>query len=239
LSQAVENKRRTPSKARSAATVETILEAVAQILESGSANQFTTNRVAERAGYSIGTLYNYFPNKQSLLRALVQRETHKQESALRRLLESQPEVPTEALIRRILRSALRPFDERRGLQRVMMGLLFSERDIVDSAMAVGERLMPLLNGRLGAARSASVRDGNSITVDVTLGSVIGAIMTVGRRDPSALQSPEVEDELVRLLTHGLRLSSGSSHPVTDDADKPELCASRLRDRPRGRTPKRS
>lgn len=211
MSQAVEKKRRTPSQARSTATVATILEAAAQILESGRTGVLTTNHVAERAGYSIGTLYNYFPNKQSLLRALVERETDRQERALRHLIESQPEVPMEVLIRRILRSALRPFDDRRGLQRAMMGLVFTERDIVESAMAVGERLILLLDGRLG---SATVRPGSAVACDVTLGSVIGAILAVGRRDPSALQSPEAEDELVRVLAHGLRLSDhgqGAGH----------------------------
>jgi AcrR family transcriptional regulator len=64
--------------------VETLLEAAAQVFErEGMAA--TTNRVAERAGYSIGTLYQYFPDKQALLYTLAERHLDRAEEALRAL----------------------------------------------------------------------------------------------------------------------------------------------------------
>lgn len=51
-----------------------ILEAAAQVLEASGLAGFTTSAVAERAGVSIGTLYQYFADKGSLLRALAERE---------------------------------------------------------------------------------------------------------------------------------------------------------------------
>ena len=62
--------RKKPTQPRSRVTVEVILEAAAHILATKGYEAFTTNRVAERAGVSIGSLYQYFPNKQSLLAAL-------------------------------------------------------------------------------------------------------------------------------------------------------------------------
>ncbi len=62
--------RKMPTQSRSRVTVEVILEAAAHILATKGYEAFTTNRVAERAGVSIGSLYQYFPNKQSLLVAL-------------------------------------------------------------------------------------------------------------------------------------------------------------------------
>ena len=181
--------------------METLVEAAAQILEAGDVARFTTNRVAERAGYSIGTLYNYFPNKQALLRALVEREIRRQEARLQRLLAAEPALPTETLVRRMLRSALRPFEQRRGLQRAMLGLLLTERDIVVSAAEVGARLLHELTERTGYAGGA---DADRIARDATLGAIIGAATLLGQRDPALLQTQAVEDELVRLLLHGLR-----------------------------------
>ena len=66
--------RRTPKQARSRATVEAIVEAAAQVLERKGPEGLTTNGVAERAGVSIGTLYQYFPDKQALLLAAARRE---------------------------------------------------------------------------------------------------------------------------------------------------------------------
>jgi AcrR family transcriptional regulator len=65
--------RKTPVQQRSTATVEAIYEATVQVLLSAGAERLTTVRVAERAGVSVGTLYQYYPNKQSLLFAVLER----------------------------------------------------------------------------------------------------------------------------------------------------------------------
>ena len=67
--------RKRPLQARSQDTVEAIVEATARILESRGHAGFTTNAVAQRAGVSIGTLYQYFPNKEAVIGALIARET--------------------------------------------------------------------------------------------------------------------------------------------------------------------
>ena len=65
--------RKTPVQARSAASVEAILEATVQVLLSVGKERLTTTRVASRAGVSVGTLYQYFPNKSALLKAALKR----------------------------------------------------------------------------------------------------------------------------------------------------------------------
>ena len=65
--------RKTPVQARSAASVSAILEATIQVLLSVGKERLTTTRVAARAGVSVGTLYQYFPNKSALLQAVVKR----------------------------------------------------------------------------------------------------------------------------------------------------------------------
>jgi AcrR family transcriptional regulator len=66
--------RKAPLQRRSAETVAVILEAAARILERHGFEGFNTNAVAERAGVSIGSLYQYFPNKDALLSGLIERE---------------------------------------------------------------------------------------------------------------------------------------------------------------------
>lgn len=69
--------RKRPRQARSVATFEAILEAAARILESLGFAGFNTNAVAELAGVSIGSLYQYFPSKESLIVELIRRERAK------------------------------------------------------------------------------------------------------------------------------------------------------------------
>ncbi len=76
------NQRRSPKQARAKATWEAIVEAAAQILERGGPSALNTNAVAERAGVSIGTLYQYFADKQSILLAAAEREARRNEPGL-------------------------------------------------------------------------------------------------------------------------------------------------------------
>ena len=71
--QAVLEPRKTPVQARSVASVDAILEATLQVLLQVGKERLTTTRVAARAGVSVGTLYQYFPNKSALLQAALKR----------------------------------------------------------------------------------------------------------------------------------------------------------------------
>ena len=65
--------RKTPVQARSAHTVEAIQTACIQVLIDGGLERLSTTRVAARAGVSVGSLYQYYPNKQSLLAAVLEK----------------------------------------------------------------------------------------------------------------------------------------------------------------------
>ena len=65
-----ENTRRTPKQERARATVDAILEATAQLLVAEGTGRVSTNRIAKRAGVSVGTLYQYFPDKNAIIRAV-------------------------------------------------------------------------------------------------------------------------------------------------------------------------
>lgn len=68
------NPRKMPSQPRSTHTVEAIIEGAAHILEQHGLDGYTTNAIAARAGVSIGSLYQYFPTKDAVTVALIERE---------------------------------------------------------------------------------------------------------------------------------------------------------------------
>lgn len=78
--QAAPGLRRQPSQARAQQTMQTLFKAAAQILDKEGEGGLTTNKVAAAAGFSIGTLYQYFPSKEVLVRAMA---TRGQEMALK------------------------------------------------------------------------------------------------------------------------------------------------------------
>jgi AcrR family transcriptional regulator len=81
--------RKSPVQARSAASVDAILEATIQVLLRVGKERLTTTRVALRAGVSVGTLYQYFPNKSSLLQAALKRHLDEVTEAVERVCREQ------------------------------------------------------------------------------------------------------------------------------------------------------
>jgi AcrR family transcriptional regulator len=89
--------RKEPRQARSAELVGAILEAAAQVLATEGAQRFTTARVAEKAGVSVGSLYQYFPNKAAILFKLQSDEWRRTSDLLRVILEDAQRPPLERL----------------------------------------------------------------------------------------------------------------------------------------------
>jgi AcrR family transcriptional regulator len=81
--------RKLPIQVRSAASVDAILEATIQVLLSVGKERLTTTRVASRAGVSVGTLYQYFPNKSALLQAVLRRHLEEVIEAVERVCREQ------------------------------------------------------------------------------------------------------------------------------------------------------
>lgn len=111
--------RKLPRQERSAATVEAILIAGAQILERDGLAGYTTNAVAERAGVSIGSLYQYFPNKQALTVALLQRSAHELEARLTHRLEEIEGSPFEEGLRALIEAGVDHQLARPALERIL------------------------------------------------------------------------------------------------------------------------
>ena len=95
--QAQISSRKRPKQARSTELVAAILEAAAQVLAKEGAPRFTTARVAERAGVSVGSVYQYFPNKAAILFRLQSDEWRGTSELLRVMLEDVQRPPLERL----------------------------------------------------------------------------------------------------------------------------------------------
>jgi AcrR family transcriptional regulator len=81
--------RKSPVQARSAASVDALLEATVQVLLRVGKERLTTTKVASRAGVSVGTLYQYFPNKRGLLQAVLKQHMEEVAGAVERVCREQ------------------------------------------------------------------------------------------------------------------------------------------------------
>src|SRR6201996_4952250 len=103
--------RKRPVQARSAASVDAILEATTQVLLSVGKERLTTTKVALRAGVSVGTLYQYFPNKSALLQGALRRHLDQVTAAIERVCSEQkgrtPRQMATALITAFLEAKMK------------------------------------------------------------------------------------------------------------------------------------
>jgi AcrR family transcriptional regulator len=89
--------RKQPKQARAVDLVAAVLDAAVQVLAQEGAQRFTTARVADRAGVSVGSLYQYFPNKAAILFRLQSDEWRQTSELLRNILEDVQQSPPERL----------------------------------------------------------------------------------------------------------------------------------------------
>ena len=134
--------RKTPSQARSRETVAVILRAAAQVFARHGYAAGTTNRIAERAGVSVGSLYEYFPNKDALLVALMAEHIREGEALL---LRTAADLPTgsytlRAVVHRFVTAMVALHDRDAALHRVLFEQTPLPRPIRDLLDAVEGRV---------------------------------------------------------------------------------------------------
>ena len=96
-SQPVLEPRKSPVQARSAVTVDAILKATVQVLLRAGKERLTTTRVARRAGVSVGTLYQYFPNKTAMLKAALTRHVEEIAETIEQVCREQNGNPLDQM----------------------------------------------------------------------------------------------------------------------------------------------
>lgn len=100
------NPRKRPTQARARGTVEALLIAAAQVLIQFGYEGTTTARVAARAGVSVGSLYQYFPNKEALVAGLIEREAAELVEAVRSSLRSRASSTLEDCMRGVIHATI-------------------------------------------------------------------------------------------------------------------------------------
>lgn len=98
--------RKLPQQDRSKFTVDAILTATAHILTEEGYDKASTNRIAERAGISIGSLYQYFPNKESLIAALRARHVNSMMAVIESKLRDLFDAPIAVVLPKIVKASL-------------------------------------------------------------------------------------------------------------------------------------
>jgi AcrR family transcriptional regulator len=206
--------RRSPTQARARATIEAIFEATARIIERDGIAALNTNRIAERAGLSIGTLYDYFPNKDAILITMARRRLAQDEFLVRQAIAAPGPNENASVVRRAVRAMVTLQKDRPKVRRAIMAVHLANgfghehaRPFQEIAELVAQRNAQLLGEKVSALRGPPLF--------VVTRAVIGVIRAAFEERSQLPGTTELEDELVRLVEGYLGALPMANTPLLD------------------------
>ena len=154
--------RKQPRQARSQVTVDAIFEATIQVLLAEGLQRLTTIRVAERAGVSIGTLYQYYPNKQALLFGVLQRHLMRVGDTVEQAAIAAHHTPLASMVRAVIEAFVNAKTERIDEARALL-VVAAELDSRELVQTGAGRVRDLLTTLLATATDAQFDDLTTVT----------------------------------------------------------------------------
>ncbi|MBB5606484.1 MULTISPECIES: TetR/AcrR family transcriptional regulator [unclassified Janthinobacterium] len=199
--------RKMPRQARSKATLDAIFEATIQVLVSDGPRRLTTTRVAGRAGVSVGTMYQYFPHKQSLFYALNERYLEALAHEVETACQAQHGAPIGQMVEALVTSYWNAKTARPEVTRALY------RSVVELD---NESLIAAFSRRVDMASAAMLASTSDLpfhdlpTVNLTLlATVFGTVRNVFERNLSGPEAEAVHKQLILMCIAYLKLSASA------------------------------
>jgi AcrR family transcriptional regulator len=191
--------RKRPRQARAQATVHAILEATVQILDGEGLDAATTTRIAEVAGVSVGSLYQYFSHRDAILNALQDREFDRALGFMQEVLaEGNLEKTPRETVTAVVRGLARLYGQAPGLHRVLAieGLRVAKADRVH---AFDLRVVNIIRHFLTATTAPIRRTNLDAAAFVAFQSVRATMLAGLLERPPGLDEVAMQAELVDLV----------------------------------------
>lgn len=206
--------RKSPRQARSAATVEAIHQAAIQVLLADGVARLTTTRVAQRAGVSVGTMYQYYQHKEALLFALVSLQLEQIRMAMEAAAAALAGKPLDQIADGLSAAWLAAKTEDIVGSRAIYGVA-AEFDIVDMTRVAAERLIEAVETALLSASDRAV-DRPRAAAFTLLALMGGAVRTVLERGAAEAELAILRAELpiaCRAYLASVSTPAGTIRPV--------------------------
>ncbi len=204
--------RRRPKQARAEFALDSILEAAARTLEAHGKAGLTTQRVADTAGFSIGAIYQYFPNKDGLVEALARRELERLTAMMKEALAQPAPFGTGLNARRMIRAVAAFIGDRPRLY----GILRAEWADAPPDTPIGIGMLRYFEMISSALNRENPELGKRIACDearfVLFRAISGVVLATAMERPQYLGTDAFEDEMVRLILGFLNYELGPDTP---------------------------
>lgn len=219
--------RKTPRQERSRDTVAAILAAAARVFAASGYARSTTNHIAQRAGVSIGSLYEYFPSKDAILVALTEQHVDEAEHALAaRLIQMRStELPLDEVVHALVQVMVDLHARDPGLHRVLFEQAPLPPRLLQRVLALETTMaaeVAALLERYGFARddaTVAARMGVEVLESLTHRLVLHEVADARRNDAAALVEEQVREISLLLMSYLERKRFGAASSAADQRSR--------------------
>jgi AcrR family transcriptional regulator len=203
--------RKMPMQTRATVTVGAICEATIQVLLSQGADRLTTTRVADRAGVSVGTLYQYYPNKQSLLFAVFEDHMDNVAGAVESACAEACHKPMPEMIRRVVEAFV---DVKMQRADISVALYKVAPDVGGPALVkrTGQRLRKAIEAMLLTASDQKLAP-DRFAIDMMLSAMSGAMRSALEAGASPAMFRKLRGHLVLMCQSYMAACTGTVSTV--------------------------
>tara|TARA_B100000378_G_scaffold249564_1_gene223019 strand:- start:82 stop:714 length:633 start_codon:yes stop_codon:yes gene_type:complete len=199
--------RKKPRQARAAVTVDAIFEAAIQLLVSGDPQRLTTTRVAERAGVSVGTMYQYFPHKQALIYALNERYLEALAARIEAMCLRHRGATLDEMVTALIETYFAAKTERADVTRA---LYRSVNELDNEALIANfaARVDAATTAMFASARDAAITDIESVNLTLVT-TIFGAVRNAFERRLDSAATERLKHQLVLMCRAYLEAVAGA------------------------------
>lgn len=192
--------RKQPRQARARALVDAVVEATEKVLAEEGAEGLTTTRVAEVAGVSVGSLYQYYPSKESLIAAVIERRIEDDVRWMDTVLPQLAGQPLRVIVRQCLERVVPLFRAETALYRAILAHMesVSRDDVVAAMVAEGTRRFAAMLGRMPIAPDSADR-----AAWIVVTALVALVRGAAHERPALLDDPGFIDDLERMTVRYL------------------------------------
>jgi AcrR family transcriptional regulator len=194
--------RKQPRQVRAELTRQRILTAAAHVFGEHGYGAGTTNRIAERAGISIGSLYQYFPNKDAILAELLVRHLDDGMAIVERVQRGQLPGPIEEIIRVFVRGAIESHLGEPRLLRMLREQAPQTNELLEKVERMKSSLIAYMRALLDG--HAEVRVADTDTASRLIVTTVELVVHQLVADHEPVDTGKLENELVAMLTRYVR-----------------------------------
>ncbi|BAZ14716.1 transcriptional regulator [Calothrix sp. NIES-4071] len=189
--------RKLPQQERSKETVEAILIATTHILVESGHESTNTNKIAERAGVSIGSLYQYFPSKEAIIAALIERHADSMTCMIEAKLLDKQEAPLEVALRELVKVCISAHTVNPKLHQVLIKQVPRVGQL-EKLNDVEKRVQALIRSYLETQRN-QIQPQNLDLAAFMLAHSLESLIHAAAAEPSLAVNEEFEQELTAIL----------------------------------------